>query len=181
MDNVSAKFCKSLVGLDTSGLDVTYDFRIRCLIYSARNKLSKRVIDEDFDYLFFVDDDMTFKPDTLKKLISDDKDVVTGLCFMRGKPHRPALYDKDCNYIDSIKNGLFEVGYCGGACLLIKREVLERVWKNEKTFFLPTKGLGEDLAFCKRVQKTPYTIWCDPDVKCGHMTSYEITEKDFQL
>lgn len=181
MDNVSARFCKSIVGLDTSGLDVTYDFRIRCLIYSARNKLSKRAIEEKFDYLFFVDDDMTFPANTLKALIEDNKDVVTALCFMRGEPHRPAIYNKKCDYIEDVKESLFRIGYCGGACLLIKTSVLEDVYKRERTFFLPTKGLGEDLSFCKRVNGAGREIWCDPKIKCGHMTYYEVTDKDYNI
>lgn len=179
MDNVSARFCKSLVNLDTDGLEVTYDFRIRQLIYSARNKLSHRAIDEEYDYIFFVDDDMTFQPDTLKKLIEDSKDIVSAVCYIRNPPHKPAIFDKDCNFTD-VKKGIFEVGYVGSACILIKTKVLRSVWREHRTFYLPTKGLGEDLAFCKRARECGYQIFVDSDVKCGHMSVCEITEKDFK-
>ena len=41
------------------------------------------VIRHGYDYLFAVDSDMAFAPDTLVKLLSADKDIVSGLYIQR--------------------------------------------------------------------------------------------------
>src|SRR5512142_2035593 len=42
------------------------------------------------DWILFIDDDMTWQPDAIRKLISAqrrvDADIIGGLCFQRGEP-----------------------------------------------------------------------------------------------
>lgn len=179
MDKVDALFCKSLRNLEVFD-DTDFEFKIRLLVYSARDKICKKAVNEGYDYVFFLDDDMTFEPDTLKRLLAHDKDVVTGLCFQRGGKHLPCVFDKKCQFVTTWPNELFEIGYCGGACVLIKTKVLKKVLESERTCFRPLPGLGEDLSFCKRAKKCGFTLYCDPTVKPGHITTYEITEKDYE-
>ncbi len=112
---------------------------------AARNYLVEMAIKLGVDYLFFADDDGVLPPDTLVKLLEDDKDIV-GAPMMTRNPredgnHALCCFEKyDFNIGDgksvkkyrSIKGfdtsggqHLFSVDATGGACLLIKRSAFE--------------------------------------------------------
>src|SRR3954462_7707539 len=57
------------------------------------NALVDNAINGDFDYLFIVEDDSMFAPDTVLRLLAHDKDVVTGLCLQRHPPFLPYIYE----------------------------------------------------------------------------------------
>lgn len=50
----------------------------------ARNFLAQQVVDGDYDYLWFVDQDADFNPRTLERLMGWDKGIVGALCMIRG-------------------------------------------------------------------------------------------------
>ena len=52
-------------------------------VEQVRNLIADWVIRHGYDYLFAVDSDMAFAPDTLVKLLSADKDIVSGLYIQR--------------------------------------------------------------------------------------------------
>lgn len=58
----------------------------------ARNLLVERCLEGDWQWLWFVDADMCFKPETLVRLNSRKKPLIAGLCFTRVLPPAPAAY-----------------------------------------------------------------------------------------
>jgi hypothetical protein len=107
---------------------------------SARNELARRCIEEGYDYLWFMDDDHSFGPDLLQKLLEAaetyDLPIVNPLCTMRTAPFHlvtfaanPDPESKD-RYLPISLEGLpgegiveLEAGGCAG--MLIRRDVLE--------------------------------------------------------
>ena len=64
------------------------------LVYDARNQLAKYVRETGgFDYVLWLDSDMTFEPDILDRLLEDieGRMAVTGLCFGRRPPFKPCI------------------------------------------------------------------------------------------
>ena len=57
------------------------------------NALVDEAIKYECTHLFIVEDDSMFAPDVVMRLLSHDKDVVTGLCLQRNPPFRPYIYD----------------------------------------------------------------------------------------
>ena len=55
----------------------------------ARNSIVKEL---NKDWLFFMDSDQTFAPDALKRLLSWNVDIVSGLVFQRGGLPEPMIY-----------------------------------------------------------------------------------------
>jgi hypothetical protein len=51
----------------------------------ARSFLVTKVLEGDYDYLWFVDQDCDFLPRTLERLMSWDVDIVGALCLIRGR------------------------------------------------------------------------------------------------
>jgi hypothetical protein len=70
MDYVASGFAGSLATLGKVG-DCKISFICSSLVYDARNKLAAQAIELDTDYILWLDSDMTFKPDTLVRLLKD--------------------------------------------------------------------------------------------------------------
>lgn len=156
------------------------------LVDDAREQIALDAIAQGFDYVMWIDSDMTFEPDSVKKLLADDKEVVCGLCFRRVEPYTPAIYrDVDGKFIcmvDYEKDNLIEVDGCGTAFLLTSVKALKEVYDEYHTMFKRAYPLGEDLSFCKRYKglKDKH-IYCDTRVKIGHIGKMIITEKTFEV
>ena len=193
MDVIEADFVDCLTELLLKhGNEVEVKYLKASLVYDARNQLTKYVLDKGcYDYVLWLDSDMTFEPDLLDRLMEsiDGKQAVSGLCFGRRPPFKPCIYKKlsintdggmimpECeNYFDYPRDQLFEVEACGFACVLMRTEALEKMLVYGVPFF-PVGGLGEDLTFCWRAKKLGITFHCDSRLKIGHIMRISVDEK----
>lgn len=145
--------------------------------------------DWDFTHLFFVDDDTVPPNEAIVKLLALDKPIATGItpimrmqgdeltqvynCFLETTKVQNALGETvtQLNSIDPDSTEPVQIERCGGSCLLIHRDVLEKMaapwfknlWNEEYTTYL-----GEDFYFCDKAREAGFEIWCDPTVKCKH-------------
>jgi GT2 family glycosyltransferase len=162
------------------------------LVYDARNQLAKLITGKGkYDYVLWLDSDMTFEPDLLERLkadMTDGRKAVSGLCFGRRPPFKPCIYKKlevqndgkvvhpiAENWFDYPRDQVFEVAGCGFACLLMKVDVLEAMGLYGVPFF-PIAGLGEDLTFCWRAAKLDIKFHCDSRIKIGHIMRISVDE-----
>jgi len=89
------------------------------------------------DYFFLMDDDMAGKPGDLKQLLSYKLDIVTGIATIRRDPPKPNIRFwnvAENRYVDPIEwdwdsPKLMEIDAVGGAFLLVKRNVFDRMEK----------------------------------------------------
>ena len=181
MDQVPALFAQSLATLRRVG-DCVVAFQMGSLIYTSRNQLGRLAIQQDADYVLWLDSDMVFDPNLLERMLQTvrekDLDMLTGLYFRRVQPYTPVLFDtleyteekaSWTEYKTLPENGLLEVGGCGFGCVLLSTEVLMGVQGKFGTMFNPMQGLGEDLAFCWRARQCGYKIICDTELVVGHV------------
>lgn len=179
------------------GRDTDYEVMLytprRMAIAAARNSAAKIALQNNCDYLFFYDDDMELHPNTIKTLISRDKDIIMGLCCIRGYPFRKmvfkwvekddALYnvadlnmrgrlmtfwedcDKFANEEGVIDSGIASVGT---PCTLIKTEVFKHL---EDPYFYTGTQNTEDTYFCIKAQNAipDLKIAVDTTVPAGHL------------
>lgn len=118
-------------------------------IHEARNEAVTAFLDRaESEWLWFVDSDMGFAPDTLDRLVDSadryTRPVLGGLCFAKksdgaGPFHArrfriiPTLYnmyetDQKVGFVpifDYPRNQVVEVDVTGAACILVHRSVLE--------------------------------------------------------
>lgn len=150
-----------------------------------RNTMIQLALDNDMTHILFLDDDVVPRPDILKRLLSHDKDIVTGLYLMRSHPHLPILFDESytngaCRFtiLRPGLKGLVEVKNTGLGAALIKTDVFRRMSDD-----LPWVRLGQcekdhwcdDIDFFNRARDIyGYKIWCDLDCPVGHMLSATI-------
>lgn len=149
-----------------------------CVIQAQKNKS---------DYLLFVDDDMTFPPETLDTLLAHKKDIVgvnsysrilplsstVGLMDEKGEYKHP---DKYPEWEMKIPDDLFEAYFVGCGVCLIDMKVFKKVKEPFFRFSYNDSGLvkgGEDGNFCDRARKEGYKVWCDPTINIGHIGNIE--------
>lgn len=189
MDQVPAQFAQCLATLGKVDNTVVA-FQIGSLIYNSRNDLAAIALQQEADYIFWLDSDMVFGSDTLVRMFKTMKegagDILTGLYFRRVGPFSPVLFkdlsiDEDGNAhfeeFDEIPDGLFEVAGCGFGCVLMPTYIAMDVQAKYGTMFNPIEGTGEDLAFCWRARELGYKIVCDPSIRLGHVGHHVITRE----
>ena len=191
MDQVPTAFCHSLAMIQVVG-ECKLTMKAGSLIYTSRNALATEAIQQEMDYVFWLDSDMVFKPDTLARLFNTlkkyDLDMVTGLYFRRVPPYTPVLFDTlnidpetdECVWSEfkEIPAKPFEVGGCGFGCVLMKTDVFFDVQSKFGNMFAPIANNGEDVAFCWRARQCGFKIVCDPSVICGHV-GYSVVDDQF--
>ena len=194
MDVIEADFtdCLTELLLHHNPGEIEVKYLKASLVYDARNQLAKYVRDRGcFDYVLWLDSDMTFEPDLLDRLLEDieGRQAVSGLCFGRRPPFRPCIFNRleveqkgqmihphADNWYDYPRDQLFEVEACGFACLLMRVDVLEAMGIYGVPFF-PIAGMGEDLTFCWRARKLDIRFHCDSRLKIGHIMRISVDEK----
>ena len=218
-DNVSIHYFNACLDFQrhcvSNNIQASFQVMKSSLVTQGRNLCVSSFMESGSTHLLFIDSDIDFKSESIFKMISADKDVISvpyplktlnwekgWQKIQEGKIKNEydlqykALYQypmKLPNEKDiTIRNGVIEVTHSPTGCMLIKREVIEKMIKaypekeiiqktiiNGKmtnrpyfynlfdTDFDPVKKtyLGEDFAFCKR--------WREIGGKCHAL----ITEK----
>ena len=155
---------------------IRFTFTKRVQIEKARNDICKFALMEKVDYVLFIDDDQIIPRETIKKLLELDKDIVCTPILDRNGEGRIALFDDEWNDIKEVNEDM-RIGYCGMGCTLIKKKVLESLYKeHEKPFEFGyihgengIRHVGEDLMFCERAKSKGFEVWCKSDVRPIHL------------
>lgn len=194
-DKVEPDFMASLFGM-AMPKNTKVAMEIGSIIHIARDRLLRRAMDENMDYIMWLDSDMTFGQDTLVRLLDDAegrKPFVSGIAFTRSIPTRPVFAKKltyrkltkeikSEPYLDYPEDSLFQVEAVGLAVALIKVDMLKQITlKYRESPFEPLPGgMGEDWSMCWKARQCGFPIWCDSRVKTGHIGKMVYDEKVWQ-
>ena|SRR3990167_8454337 len=165
-------FVESLVRYLELHPDVRVIFREGALIEENRNSLASMFWG---DWIFFIDDDMVFKPEDIEAIISHDEDIVCGLYFRGQVPHEPMAFIENKPIKNYISGLIIEVDGCAMGFTKISRKAIEAVGLNG---FSRLPNLGEDLSFCQRAKLKGFKIYCDTSVQPKHLRYKYIGEND---
>lgn len=151
----------------------------------ARNLCVKEFLNQNYDYLFFVDSDTVPPIDAINKLLAADKKVISGvtcnlkLCndgLLRPAPMVMRYADPknpDDGLLPITKpDGIEEVDGFGMSCCMIHKSAfdgMEEPWFTER--FVAEKGqkaMGEDLLFCKKLKDKGVPLYADFSIHCDH-------------
>lgn len=183
---IEADTFKSIYDLEIpEGYETTFQYFYGYRVDQVRNLIADWVV-RGFDYLFAVDHDVTFAPDTLKKLLSHDVDVVSGIYRQRVPEQHIEIYDMNqyrMKFEQLYGKPLVQIGGCGFGCVLVKKEVLAKIGYPQFEYYPAldhNHTISEDNNFCKKVTNAGFSIWCDPSILCGHIGSTTMhVEVDF--
>ena len=128
------------------------------------------------DWIWFIDDDHSFEPDILARLLARNVDIVTPLCLRRVQPFL-AIPCVDDDFMDLSLYGpddLVEVDHAGASGMLIRRRVLESMgppWFELGHRQEDGLRISEDVNFCRRARKAGFTVHVDLGARLGHITT----------
>ncbi len=180
--HVHHKFIKTLLTLEKPE-GITIETFPRTLPHVARNSLIGMAIENGFDYLLFLDDDMIFdQANLLMKFIAyldehPDVDVIAPFAYMRNPPYYPCVFMEDPSnppyytlYTEQDK-GKVEVDAITCAVTLVRVDLLRRMKKPWFEFHtIGNEMVGEDVYFCHKAKKEHGAkIICDSDQQVWHI------------
>lgn len=150
---------------------------------AARNHCVKEFLELDYDYLFFIDSDITPPVDTLEKFIRANKDAIGATCFAmkyegdEAFPYPVTLrYNEEKQYIAYYGQGIEEVDATGGACVLVKRKVYEALERPYEFHYHRngTLSLTCDFDIWQKFQAKGFHLFVDFDIICSHMKEVDL-------
>ena len=161
-------------------------------VAEKRDTQVKMGMKEGCTHFILLDADMIYPPTFLKDLFKTldihQAHMVGGLCFRGYEPYDPLIWDLDTENLlkpfDDYKFGdIVKAGATGAACLLIKREVfekLERPWfqihQEEKT--VDGKNIvirrGEDIYFTRKATTAGFKLLINTDYDIGHLREFAV-------
>jgi hypothetical protein len=165
------------------------------LVCRARNTLTAAFLKSDCTHLMFIDSDLIFSGEQIKRLLDDDKDVVGGFYPKKKEGPLEWVCNGKAGCLTPGPDGLYELRYTGTGFMLIRRSVIEKMiavygeqiayhpdnapeqveydlwpvgpYKNKETGF--TRYLSEDWYFCQRWLDLGGQVFGDSRVPLKHI------------
>lgn len=168
-------------------------------LVSSRNKIIDYAIKKNFDYLFMLDGDVMVKPNYLKKLLTFDKDVVSGLyygiCGSKKLEGPIAFFGITQEKFDQLKKenrlpkyarnkydvmrrvkeqdlkgkDIIEVGIPSAGCLLLSRKAFSSGAKYGRENLPEEIFVTDDIYFFNILKEKGFKLYCSPEVFCKHL------------
>ena len=146
----------------------------------GRNLCAQRCLENNFEYLMFLDDDVIVPPDAYVKLLAHKADIISGLYMRRTEPICPVMMrvqpNGQASWVANFPVGeTIEVDYVGAGCLLIHRRVLEKMqkpwfeWACGREDFQPSHRTSEDYYFCRKAKELGFRVQVDTSIQCTHI------------
>lgn len=147
-----------------------------------RNLAIEQAQQHSCTHILFIDDDLQIPPNLLTKLLSHDKDIVSGYYIMRDYPHKPILFETALDNGQCVhkfpkdgENNLVECVAFGLGAVLIKMHVFDKLER-------PYVRLGEievdhwcdDIGLWNRCREAGFKLYCDLSVTLGHMCTVTV-------
>lgn len=147
----------------------------------ARNFCGKTFLESDHDALWFIDSDTIPTRAALEMLLQADKTAISGVA-------RAAKVDSDGltkavamvmrstpdGYKEATGKGVERIDAAGFGCMLLRREVFEKIefpWFEEKVW---GSSRGEDISFCEKIRDAGIELWAHFDVDCRTLKEVEL-------
>jgi FkbM family methyltransferase len=177
--NIEAETFKSIYDqIVPEGYQTTFQYFYGYNVDQVRNLIADWV-DKDYDYLWAVDSDMSFPSDTLARLLSHNKDVVTAVYRQRKLEQILEVYEHTAHggvshmpYYKLQGQGLVEVAACGFGCVLVKAEVIKGMGYPQFKYYSAldhAHTISEDIDFCNKAKSKGFKIWADTNILCRHI------------
>lgn len=172
---------------------ITLRQSVGTLLNDTRTHLVEQAQQMGATHIMFLDNDMTFPPDTIMRLLAHRKPIVGANYVMRKHPFRPVTKSLEFKYLytDHVSHGLEEAAAGGFGVVLIEMGVFEAVQRpwfdggEARSAFNPQKevGFGEDYFFCYKARQTlgeGFGFWVDHDLSklVGHVGKKIYTFED---
>jgi glycosyltransferase involved in cell wall biosynthesis len=174
-DMVHADFAMSLALLAHAAkdLDLVFLNGKNSIVSTARNQIVRAAQELEAEWLLFLDSDLIFPPDTLKRLLAHSHDIV-GATYRRRTAPNDMLGATLRPEADDYESGLVEMSYIPTGCLLVRLSVFEKFSSPVFRFAVDEERgetIGEDYLFSTEARQHGHRLWCDIDLSksLGHI------------
>lgn len=137
------------------------------IVTEARNLCVKAALDAKAEWILFLDSDMVFPADTIKRLMSHDVPIVGGTYPRKHWPLAFIGNRLDGQGLSLEDKGRVEAARMPTGCLLIKASVFSKLKPPYFRCSYSEKAglvLGEDFWFSDKVRELGYQLWCDMEL-----------------
>jgi hypothetical protein len=158
------------------------------LLPLARNTLLNEAYKRKPDDIIWIDNDMVWEPDTIRKLLKHDVDVVGAACRKKIPDNVQLNFQlfKDKSF-EPNEQGLIEVRRLGTGFLRMSRKAYTTLWENEKKYEIQgvigsnvfeigiwqgRELLSEDFIVCEKLVNHGIKIHIDPSLTVGHIGTF---------
>lgn len=124
-------------GPDAIHGEVAHSFGDSPNVGRSRNLMTRHFLESDCTDLLFIDSDIIFSVDQVKRILSHDEEIVGGMYFKKCQGKAEACLNTIRNPIVK-SNGLNQVAYIGTGFLRIKRVVFDKI----------IERWGSEIAYC---------------------------------
>ena len=158
----------------------------------ARNRAAKAALEDapDCGGIVWVDDDVLLPPTAITRMLSYEKDFVTGIVFQKFENVNPLVArwaGKGFSWwLEFPENVLAPADGCGFGCCYTSTKMLRAItelpdfrkdgWFNQ---FPPNhfgkqagdseQSMSEDFSFCMRAKAAGFQLYADTGLLCSHM------------
>ncbi|MFH0751969.1 MAG: glycosyltransferase family A protein [archaeon] len=181
-------YAKKLNSLGFKAKQIPYYEKPRDKMVHSRNLLRSEFLKGEYDYMLLLDADVIVPPNSLSKLLTHNKKVITGIYYsfykINGQTRMmPVLWMQEDEKKQLMKfftpeevegSKLVEARACGTGCLLIHKSVLEQIQFRYK----PEVDACDDVWFCHDIKQKGIQLYADTSIKCKHKIIHRIQNKD---
>lgn len=200
--NIDVFTCQALLKLTAEQLTkAEFGLKIKmhigeCPIGRARNDLTHEFLQSDCTHILFVDSDIIFSYEQVKKILENDEDIIGGF-YVKKQDGPVAPVCNTLNGVDKPRHdGLVRVKYMGTGFLRISRKVFEVMiqerpelayiddrdgktvkhdfWRMGVALDCVTgmkRWLSEDWQFCQFAIECGFNVWADASILLQHSGS----------
>ncbi len=168
------------------GKDIVVRIGRGCSPATNRNGLIEEAKKLGAKWIWFLDDDLVFFPNSLTRLLEHFKnpeiEAVVGLSFHRQPPFKALWFHtpdpaKEAMHgtLPPPEDGLVRLYACTFGGLLVRMSAIERMEPPYVALgqFVPDQW-DDDIYFCRKFTQAGGKLWGDSSVKFGHTTDIEI-------
>ena len=151
-------------------------------IAEARNEIVQYALDQNANYIYWLDDDVIAPPDAFMKMYHHQRDIINGVYWSKSNPPMPLLFrgHLDGPYWNWHVGDLIEIDAAGNGLTLVKTDVYRKIsevvggpwYSTEYASFPGVKESGynntEDLYFYWKAKKAGFKIWADTSIQAYH-------------
>ena len=166
-------------------IDFEYVTGYDCAI--ARNKIAKKAIKGEYDYVLMVDSDIVLPEKALAYMLSDTPDILLAAYPRKQEPSKSEIFDiRYSQYTSSSRWNISEIKHFpidrfairggGFGCALVNVDIFNKMKFPYFYYQIYQNGsvLSEDLYFCEEARALGYEILTDKRVICGHVGKHVI-------
>ena len=195
--NTTVAVIKVIQQLAKSGVAVGINTIKSPLIHQARNYLTSVFLDSDFTHLLFIDSDVEFEPEAVLRMLVAKKDDICTPYRVKSMDVDKKIYTVEIKEARRMEAGdIMEISAGPTGIMLIHRDVFKKIIEKFpdlkiKNSVFPKPGpdhkyyynffdfkfedgysSGEDVSFCKLVEKVGFKLYANTASFTKHHGSY---------